>query len=93
MSRPKLLDQLRMALRPRHRSPRTEQAYVRRVRWFVRFHGLGHPARMGVEEIGAFLTHVAVDRRVSASAQNQAASALRSCTTRCRGAAPDILAA
>ncbi len=77
MPRPKILDQLRMALRARHRSPRTEQAYVRWVRRFVQFHGLRHPAGMGVEEVNAFLTHLAVERRVSAPTQGQAASALR----------------
>lgn len=77
MPTPKLLDQLRAALRARHRSRRTEEAYVGWVRRFVRFHRLRHPARMGAEEINRFLTHLAVDRNVSASTQNQAASGLR----------------
>ena len=73
---PKLLDQLRAALRLRHRSPRTENAYVHWVRRFIRFHGLRHPRELGRDEITAFLTDLAVQRRVSASTQSQALSAL-----------------
>lgn len=73
---PKLLDQVRIAIRRKHYSPRTEEAYVGWVRRFVRYHGLRHPATMGSPEINAFLTHLATKRTVSASTQNQAASAL-----------------
>ena len=71
-----LLDQLRTALRARHYSRRTEEAYCLWVRRFVRFHGLRHPAEMGEPEINAFLTHLAVAEHVSASTQTQALSAL-----------------
>jgi len=74
--KPKLLDQVRAALRLRHYSLRTEQAYVDWVRRFVVFHGRRHPAELGAEEIGAFLTDLAVGREVAASTQNQALSAL-----------------
>ena len=73
---PKLLDQLRTALRSRHYSPRTEKAYVMWARRFVRFHDLRHPAEMAEPEINAFLTHLAVKGHISASTQNQALSAL-----------------
>jgi len=73
---PKLMDQMRHALRTRHYSVRTEQAYCRWVLRFIRFHGLRHPAEMGEEEINAFLTHLAVKDHVSASTQTQALSAL-----------------
>ena len=63
---PRLLTQLREALRVRHLSRRTEQAYVWWVRRFVRFHGLQHPATLGAAEVRAFLTHLAVEGRVSA---------------------------
>ena len=73
---PKLQDQLRTALRSRHYSPRTEKAYGMWARRFVRFHDLRHPAEMAEPEINAFLTHLAVEGKVSASTQNQALSAL-----------------
>jgi len=72
----KLLEQLRRAIRARHLSRNTEEAYVAWVKRYVRFHGLEHPKEMGVAEIRAFLTHLAVEESVSASTQNQAASAL-----------------
>lgn len=75
---PKLLDRVRMAIRARHYSPKTGKAYVQWVRRFVRHHGLRHPDELGLAEVNAFLTHLAVERRVSASTQNQAASALGS---------------
>lgn len=64
------------ALRARHYSPRTAEAYRAWVKRFVYFHGLRHPAEMGEFEINAFLTHLAVNEKVSASTQNQALSAL-----------------
>lgn len=73
---PKLLDLLRAQLRSRHYSRRTEQAYTRWTRLYVRFHGLRHPSEMGKEEVNAFLTHLAVVREVSSSTQTQALSAL-----------------
>ncbi len=65
-----------LALRARHYSLRTEQAYVHWVRRYIFFHKLRHPLEMGEEEINAFLTHLAVDGKVSSSTQNQALSAL-----------------
>jgi len=60
----------------RHYSIRTEHAYVDWVRRFVRFHGLQHPLRLGPVQVQDFLTHLAVDRSVASSTQNQAKSAL-----------------
>ena len=74
--RPRLLDRLRIAIRARHYSIRTEEAYVGWVRRFILFHGKRHPDEMGEPEINAFLSHLAVKDRVSASTQNQALSAL-----------------
>ena len=73
---PKLLDQLRQALRTRHYSRRTEETYVQWARRFIYFHKIRHPREMGEPEINAFLTHLAVKAKVSASTQNQAFSAL-----------------
>ncbi len=73
---PKLLDRLKEALRARHYSPRTENTYCQWVRRFIFYHDVRHPAEMAEPEINAFLTHLAVKHRVSASTQNQALSAL-----------------
>jgi integron integrase len=73
---PKLLDQLRAACRVRHYSIRTEDAYHDCCRRFILYHGKRHPADMGAAEVSAFLTHLAVDRGVGASTQNQALNAL-----------------
>lgn len=72
----KLLDQVRDAIRVRHYSIRTEEAYVNWVRRFILFHGKRHPKEMGGQEVEAFLTHLAVEGHVAASTQNQALSAL-----------------
>ena len=75
-SRPKLLDRVRDAIRTRHYSRRTEEAYATWIRRYIVFHRKTHPAQMGASEISQFLTWLAVDRRVSASTQNQALSGL-----------------
>jgi len=74
--KPRLLDQVRQALNARHYSYRTEQAYVQWIKRFIFFHGKRHPAEMAEPEINAFLTHLALKERVSASTQNQGLSAL-----------------
>jgi integron integrase len=73
---PRLLDQLRYKLGTRHYSQRTVRAYCQWVRRFVLYHERRHPATMGEREIGAFLTHLATDRKVSGATQNQALQAL-----------------
>jgi integron integrase len=72
----KLLDQVREAIRVKHYSIRTEQAYVSWVKRYILFHDKRHPADMGKPEIETFLSHLAVDLNVSASTQNQAFNAL-----------------
>ena len=74
--KPKLVDQVRDAIRTRHYSYRTEEAYVGWIRRFILFHGKRHPVQMGPPEITQFLTALAVDRHVSASTQNQALAAV-----------------
>ncbi|HVS62277.1 MAG TPA: integron integrase [Thermoanaerobaculia bacterium] len=73
---PRLLDQVRRALRARQRSLRTEKSYCGWIRRYVRYWDLTHPRDLGAEHVEAFLTHLAADRHVSASTQNQAFSAL-----------------
>ena len=81
---PRLLEQVRNAIRRRHYSYRTEQAYVHWIKRYIYFHGKHHPAEMGANEVTAFLTHLARDRSVAASTQNQALSSLLFlCTARC----------
>ena len=75
-SEPRLLDRVRLAVRARHYSRRTEEAYVGWVRRFVLFHGKRHPVEMGEKEINLFLTDLAVRHEVAASTQNQALAAL-----------------
>src|SRR5256885_15895098 len=74
-SSPKLLDRVREAIRVRHYSRRTEQAYVGWIRRFIVFHGKRHPRELGEREVTAFLSTLAT-RGVSASTQNQALSAI-----------------
>lgn len=70
------LEEVRRAIRVRHYSIRTEQAYLMWIRRFILFHSKRHPREMGAAEVGAFLTHLAVERRVSPNTQNQALNAL-----------------
>jgi integron integrase len=73
---PRLLDRVADAAIARHLSANTRKTYIRWIRRFVLFHRKRHPRDMGVAEVNAFLTHLAVEGHVSASTQNQALSAL-----------------
>jgi len=73
---PKLLDQVRNKLRVKHYAIRTEQSYVDWIKRYIYFHGKTHPKDLGAQDVEAFLTHLAVAGKVSASTQNQAKSAL-----------------
>jgi integron integrase len=74
--KPKLLDQVRQAIRTRHYSYMTEKAYVGWIKRFIFFHNKRHPAEMGEAEIAQFLSSLATESHVSASTQNQALNAL-----------------
>ena len=76
MGQPKLLDQVRDRIRTKHFSIRTEQTYIDWIKRFILFHNKRHPKEMGHKEIEAFLTHLAVNRKVAASTQNQAFNAI-----------------
>jgi integron integrase len=73
---PRLLAAVRAKIRLKHYSIRTEQAYVEWIKRFIRFHGKQHPSVLGALEVEAFLTDLAVTRKVAAPTQNQAKSAL-----------------
>jgi integron integrase len=73
---PRLLDQVRDAVRRLHYSDRTEETYVHWIKRFIYFSGKRHPAEMGAGEVTAFLNHLARERSVAAATQNQALSAL-----------------
>lgn len=74
--KPKLLDRVREAIRTRHYSYKTEEAYVGWIRRFILFHNTRHPLEMGEAEVAQFLSSLARDAHVSASTQNQALQAL-----------------
>ncbi|MGH7772980.1 MAG: phage integrase N-terminal SAM-like domain-containing protein [Candidatus Binatia bacterium] len=75
-AKPRLLDQVRLAIRMRHYSYMTEKAYVGWIKRFIFFHNKRHPAEMGEVEIAQFLSALARDRWVTASTQNHALNAL-----------------
>lgn len=74
--KPRLLDQVRLILRTKHYSFRTEESYINWIKRFILFHNKKHPKDMGEKDINSFLTHLAVKERLSASTQNQALCAI-----------------
>ncbi|MDA3896875.1 MAG: phage integrase N-terminal SAM-like domain-containing protein [Desulfobacteraceae bacterium] len=75
-TQPRLLDQVRDAIRLKHYSIRTEETYIGWIKRFIFFHNKRHPKDMGENEIKAFLTDLAVNKNVAASTQNQVFNAL-----------------
>ena len=75
LPKPRLLTQLREAIRTRHYALSTEKVYVHWVRTFIRFHGIRHPTEMGAREVEAFLTYLAVAQGVCVNAQSGAVGA------------------
>ena len=75
-SKPRLREQVRAVMRSHHYSIRTEKSYWYWIRYFIRFHKLRHPLEMGATEVNAFLTWLAVERKVAAATQNLALNAL-----------------
>src|SRR5258708_37019991 len=75
-SKPRLLEQVRQAIRRLHYSLRTEETYLHWIRRFIYFHGKRHPRDLGAAEATAFLNHLARDRGGAASTQNQALASL-----------------
>ena len=75
-SKPRLREQVRAVMRVHHYSIRTEKTYWYWIRYFIRFHQLRHPLELGAAEVNAFLTWLAVERKVAAATQNLALNAL-----------------
>jgi len=75
-SPPRLLDQVRARIRVKHYSIRTEDTYVDWIKRFVLHFGKRPPRELGARHVEAFLSDLAVTRRVAASTQNQAKAAL-----------------
>lgn len=73
---PGLFEVVRNKIRVKHYSIRTEKAYIYWIKSYLQFYSLQHPRQLNAEQIEAYLTHLAVNRKVSASTQNQALSAL-----------------
>jgi len=72
----RLLDVVRDKIRVKHYSVSTERTYTYWIKCYIFFHNKKHPIEMAKPEIEAFLTHLAVDKKVSPSTQNQAFSAI-----------------
>jgi len=73
---PKLLELVSLAIRARHYSRRTEDSYKRWIKRFILYNNKRHPLEMGEAEVTRFLSYLATDRKVSATTQNQALSAI-----------------
>ena len=76
MKKKKLLTLLKEEIRRRNYSYRTEKTYAQWIVRFVRFHGLQNPATLNETHVVAFLNHLANQKNVAASTQNQALSAI-----------------
>ncbi|MCW8853160.1 MAG: integron integrase [Gammaproteobacteria bacterium] len=75
-AQPRLLDQVHNVIRLKHYSIRTEKSYISWIKQYIKFHSLRHPNLLDATHVESFLSHLAVDRHVSASTQNQALNAL-----------------
>jgi len=73
---PRLLDQARQVMRLKHFSLKAEKSYIYYIRDFIVFHNKRHPREMGVAEIRAYLSHLAVEKNVAVSTQNIAQNSL-----------------
>ena len=74
----KILDEVRDVMRRNHYSIHTERTYCDWIKKYIHFHGMNsrNDLKDGEKKIEAFLTHLAVNRNVAPSTQNQAKNAL-----------------
>jgi hypothetical protein len=92
ITKPKLLDQVREKCRVLHYSLHTEKSYVAWIRQFILFHNKRHPLQMGRAEVEAFLSHLAVERHVAASASKTwTSNAIKSSFVKARGTGSTFL--
>lgn len=75
-AQPKLFPSIIERLDALQYSKRTEESYIQWIKRFITFHDKRHPREMGSAEIEAYLNHLALEKKVSASTQSQAKSAL-----------------
>ena len=76
MENSKLLNEVHKAMRIKHLSKRTEEVYIKWIKRFIYFHKRRHPAEMAEQEVRQFISHLALNKNVASSTQNQALSAL-----------------
>jgi site-specific recombinase XerD len=78
MKNRKLLDEVRDFMRLHHYSIHTERTYCDWIKQYVHFHQMKSRKDLtdGEKKIEAFLTHLAVQKNVAPSTQNQAMNAL-----------------
>jgi site-specific recombinase XerD len=74
--KPKLLNQVRNVIRTKHYSIRTEQSYTDWIKRYIFYHNKQHPENLNEKHISEFLTHLAVQKNVASSTQNQALCAI-----------------
>ena len=72
----RFMEIVRRSLAERRYSPRTQEAYVAWIRRYILFHGRRHPKELDESDVASFLSHLTVEKKVSASTQNQALAAL-----------------
>jgi site-specific recombinase XerD len=74
--KPKLLNQVRNVIRTKHYSIRTEQSYTDWIKRYIFYHNKQHSENLNEKHISEFLTHLAVQKNVASSTQNQALCAI-----------------
>jgi hypothetical protein len=77
MAKSVLLSKIRIEIRKREMSYRTEQTYIGWITRFIYYHNLEHPKNMGEQEVVKFLNHLVTNREVPDSIQNQAQQAIK----------------
>jgi len=75
-AKPRLIDQVREAIRRKHYSIRTEHSYIDWIKRYIFFHGKQHPSQLNESHVTEFLNYLAVQKKVASSTQNQALCAI-----------------
>ena len=72
MANSPFLESIRHVMRTKHYSIQTEKTYLLWIKRFILFNQKRHPKDLGEQEVTQFLTHLAVNRKVTSSTQNLA---------------------